>query len=295
MRMDYFNNEEARIITLMKEFGLTLAEAKTYLALLKFNNNSASVIAKKAKMNRSQCYITLENLEKKGFVEKLTHRHLSYFQAKDSEEVLKEMKEKQINMLKKLDLLKKTFELFSKQHPSRYHTKISKPYLKFYQGESGLQSLLDDTLTAKTLIRAYVPLSDLENLIPNYFPNYYKRRSEKKINVRAIYPADQKSFLHKLRDHLEYRESRLIPNNLNFQLDLLIYDEKISIISLEEKFGILIKSERLSKTFGEIYDLAWENIKKIDLSICKKFRMEQKKEPSSDGSFGNSEEKTIDP
>ncbi len=50
------------------EFGLSEKEAKIYIALLELEIATVNEIAKKAGVNRSSTYVTLDGLISKGFV-----------------------------------------------------------------------------------------------------------------------------------------------------------------------------------------------------------------------------------
>ena len=77
------------------------------------------------------------------------------------------------------------------------------------------------------------------------------------------------SFLHKQRDREELRESRLIPGEFDFHVDILIYDDKVAITSLREKFGVLIESKDMAESQRRIFDIIWESASKYDEMMTK--------------------------
>jgi len=153
------------------------------------------------------------------------------------------------------------------------------PKVVFFQDETGLQNVLEDTFNSSEPLRCYASLDELSELLPNYMPRYYQKRVACGLKVRSIYPATPKSYLHKMRDQFELRESRLIPIDFDFHLDLMIYDHKVVITSLKEKFGVMIQSKEIAEAQKKIFDLIWEMTRIYDAMITDYFQNFLKKKP----------------
>ena len=253
------------LIQRLKETGLTANEANIYITLQSIGQNPASVIAKRADLNRSSCYTILDSLMKKGFIQQAIKNNIAYFNASDPKCILQQLK----NQKFKIDENIQNIDNLVNQFQSLQNNYTHKPKVVFFEGKAGLINIMEDSLTSSETLRAYASLSELTALLPNYFPNYYKRRTEKNISVKAIYPANKESYLHKKRDQIENRESRLIPAEFNFHLDILIYDNKVAITSLKEKFGLLIESKEMAIAQKKIFDLVWKATKKYDTVMTK--------------------------
>lgn len=249
-----------QLLRTLKEVGLSANEANVYLTLLTLGPNPVSTIAKKADLNRSSCYTVLERLMKKGFIHQSNKQKITYFSAVDPKFMLNQLANKKYDLEDKMENLRRSLGQFEKIK-CEYS---QKPTVVFFEGEAGILNVMEDTLTSKEHLRAYASLKELTKLLPNYFPDYYKRRTQKGIFVKSIYPANRQSYLHKLRDSIENRESRLIPPEFDFHLDILIYDNKVAITSLKEKFGLLIKSKSMANAQKKIFDLIWEGTKGYD-------------------------------
>ena len=270
----YLQNMQNLIHTLT-EIGFSASEANIYLAMLNIGSNPASVIAKKASINRCTCYTILDRLIKKGFIRGFIKNHVTYYNAVEPQSILDRLKTKHDDLEDKISSLGTyvaQFELFKNENQG-------KPKVVFYEGAAGVKNIMEDTLTAKTFIRAYASLTELTNLLPGYFPNYYKRRAARNIALKAIYPADELSWFHKLRDKDELRESRLIPKEFDFHLDILIYDNKVAITSLTEKFGVLIESRDMAEAQKKIFDFIWEGTSQYDRIMTEMMQKKFSKEP----------------
>jgi len=265
-----------KLIQTLKGVGLNEKEAQTYLSLLRLGAQPASVIAKKTGQNRSSCYLILERLIQKGFVEKLIQENNADFRAVDPLYVLDQLKTKQYELDSKIENLGIALKDFD-QLKNNYEVK---PKVVFFQDETGLQNVLENTFTSSEPLRCFASLDELSLLLPNYMPRYYQKRVQKGLKVKAIYPATEKSFLHKKRDHRELRESRLVPLEFDFHLDIMIYDHKVVITSLKEKFGVQIESKEMAESQKKIFDLIWKSTADYDQKITAHFEKEFQKRSS---------------
>lgn len=262
-----------KIIQTLRAVGLNEKEAQTYLSLLKLGPQAVSVIAKKTSQNRSSCYAILEKLMQKGFVEKVIRENNTQFSAVEPIYVLDQLKTKQYELESKIENLGFALKDFD-QLKSSYGVK---PKVVFFQDETGLQNVLENTFKSTEPLRCYASLDELSSLLPNYMPRYYQKRVQQGLKVKAIYPATEKSFLHKKRDKFELRESRLIPEDFDFHLDIMIYDQKVVITSLKEKFGVMIESKEMAQAQKKIFDLIWTATEDYDKKITEHFERESRK------------------
>ncbi len=245
----------------LKDLGLTAKEANVYMTLHGIGSNPASVIAKNAGINRSGCYTVLNSLVYKDFIEKKQKNSITYFSATDPTSLLKRLHHKK----GELDANIQNINNLIKQYEHLNKNSSDKPSVIFFEGPAAIKNVMEDTLkSGDTILRAYASLDELTTILPDYWPSYYQRRTEKGIKVKAIYPANKLSYFHKKRDPYECRESRLIPPEFNFHLDIMIYANKVALTSLKEKFGLVIESEEMSQAHKKIFDLVWEGTKRYD-------------------------------
>lgn len=263
-----------QLLKTLKGVGLSANEANIYIALLTLGPNPVSTIAKRTDLNRSSCYDILKRLMKKGFLHQTNKGNIAYFGAVEPKFVLQQLSNRKDNLEYKIENLRQSLN----QLEQLQHDHLQKPSVVFFEGKAGILNIMEDTLSSSETIRAYASLSELTAILPNYFPKYYKRRTNKGIFVRAIYPANKQSYAHKLRDFKENRESRLIPPEFDFNLDILIYDNKVAITSLKEEFGLLIKSESMANAQKKIFDIIWTGTEQYDAIMTK---MMEEKHPTT--------------
>ena len=148
------------------------------------------------------------------------------------------------------------------------YTLDNRPKIRFYEGTDGLQYVYEDTLTSSEGIRAYATVDDMHKALPTYFPEYYKRRAEKNISIRAIIPETLMGRERKVNDIEEKRETAFVPaGEYYFSPEINIYDNKVMIASWREKLGIIIESEEIADAMKKIYELAWKGAKEVSQNI----------------------------
>lgn len=243
------------MFTRLQSLGLTPKEAAIYIALLEIGTASpVSTIAKRARVNRTTAYDILELLAEKGLVIPKKQKNLHYFEALPPEKIasyLQQQSQKFANLAANAQALLPEL--------NTYYKAQNRPKVYFYEGEEGLIRVYEETLTSSEEILAYASDQANQNAIPWYFPEYYKRRAEKNIPIRALFPDTPKDRERHKLDSKELRRSRILPKSiLNFTPEINFFDNKIMIADWKEKLGIIIESPEIAKVFKQTFELAWE-------------------------------------
>lgn len=242
--------------------GFSDREALVYLTLLELNEALPSVISRLSGVKRPTTYQILEELEKRGLVSHIKRKNLLFFQACRPEHLIKNQKAQFEETKKQLDLLEKSLPELNKLHQDFTAT----PQMSVFKGKEGLIQIMEDTLTTKTELLCW---ADIElaafTVLQDYYPTYIKKKVQKKIWLKGIFPYDEKSKLWKARSKRELREIYLIPKEkFPFENEINIYDDKVSIISHEDQVGIIIQNAHIANTQRSIFNLAFEYAKILD-------------------------------
>jgi hypothetical protein len=108
----------------------------------------------------------------------------------------------------------------------------------------------------------------MHKVLPDYFPQYYKRRAGKNIKIKAIFPDTPAARKRAKHNKEEARETFLIPREkYAFSPEINIYDNKIMIASWREKLGIIIESTEIADAMKKVYELAWVQAKRLDEAL----------------------------
>ena len=247
----------------LQKICLNKKEIKIYLASLSFGSQPASVIAKNTEIARSTVYDIFKNLIKKGLASKTEKGGGTYFQVLSPENLVRYLEREHEKISRDFEQQKEEIQNLLPVLKSLQNPLSSKPKVKFFEGEKGVMEAYEDTLKSKEDIRAYANVEDMHKGLPNFFPDYYHRRTEAGIFIHTICPDNPKSVERKTFDETESREIRLIDKEkYEFSPEVNVYDNKVMIASWREKMAILIESEEIADFHKNMFDLLWKYLKK---------------------------------
>lgn len=240
--------------TILKEIGLTDNEIRVYLVMLEEDENLASKIAEKTKINRSLMYTILNNLMEKGMVSYVIKENRKYFMATDPEKILDVLKEKEEAIKKQEEDVKKIIpDLRKLKLPKKEEIKV-----EIYKGKEGNKTLLDDMLREGKdyLALGYSGLSF--DVVPYYIVHWHKKRVEMGIKRRVI-TKEQMRGNRAIKIPLTY--ARYVKDEYNIPISTMIYGNKVWIMlpaGKGDQVSILIESERIANSYRNYFNLLWK-------------------------------------
>ena len=148
---------------------------------------------------------------------------------------------------------------------SNYNLTLNKPGVKFYEGESGMEKILDDTLTSKTEILLFINTDSLneEAKFKEINEEYKRKRMRKGVKKRILRVGKKPEITFGTRDdrydaitEIRYLEKTDLPFKSNVQ----IYDGKISyqIIDGANIISILIEDKNIYAMNKAWFEMLWE-------------------------------------
>ncbi len=247
-------NRHPSLLSTLAACGLSPKQSAVYLALLELGESTPLTISRLARVKRPTTYVILQELVEKGLITFITRGRGVHFRALDPS-VLYEVQESALVQLR--DSLPLLSSLAERQKAGGSKGVSD---MRVYQGRSGLQQIMQDTLTSKGEILCWVDLELVtKKFFKNYWARYIRQRVAKRLRVRAIMVADQAARSFKVRDKEELRESVLIPK-AQFPLhgEMNIYNDKIAILSYEEPIGVIIQNQAIADMQRSIFNLSFE-------------------------------------
>jgi sugar-specific transcriptional regulator TrmB len=228
---------------------------------LRLGSQTASNIAKYSGINRATVYDVFDGLIRKGLATKIDKGTAVYFQVTDPKNLIQYLERDKNEYIRKIEKEKDALEGILPAIQSIERAATTKPKVQFFEGEKGMREAYEGTLKSSEPIRAYANVEEMHRGLPNFFPEYYKRRSEKNIHIRAISPDNELSLERHKHDNEELRQMKLIPKDKYFfSPEVNIYDDKILIASWREKMAIVIESQEIAEMHKNIYDLLWDKL-----------------------------------
>ena len=253
------------INTLLKQLNFSEKESAIYLALLEIGASKANEISKQTGLNRTTVYDICETLMQRGLISKYKKGAGTYFNALDPKHLLTYLDREKEERIKEIEKQKSSINDLLPQLISLQGVYgKTKPKVQFFEGDKGIREAYEDTLKSKETILAYANVKTMHEGLPNFFPEYYKRRAANKIFIKAIIPRNKLSVERSLANQEEMRDTRFLPETeMTFSPEVNIYNDKILIASWKEKMAIIIESKELADLQKLIFNLLWPTLPKI--------------------------------
>lgn len=258
-------NEHLDFKKSLEYIGFSEKEVLVYLALLSLGRGTVTEISRKAGINRPTGYHVLASLKGKELVKVSGKEPKQEYIAESPDQIEK-------LLLKKIESDQSYIREARAIIPElkSIHNVVDRPKILFYEGKEGLEKVYEDTLTSHETIRAYANVDEMHKALPNYFPEYYKRRAKKGIHIRAIFPDNEMGHLRQNEDAKEERASAIVPGDqYYFSPEINIYDNKVMIASWLEKLGIIIESREIADAMKKVFELSWAEAKRLDSELKK--------------------------
>lgn len=259
------------LIENLVEFGFTEKEAKVYVALLELEVATANDVALKTELNRSSTYVVLESLKKQGFVNMTVDKFVKQYVATPPD-ILLHLAEKRAE---KQEGIKKTIENILPDLRALHKDTKHKPKVFVYEGDKEVKALYYQQLpvlkSGENLMRSYEDLTAIDNFLPGYGEKDSIDRRKTGIILYAINPNTKENLdtLKKIH-HVQYDDINLLIPPESFKsskqpVDFAVYGDEVTFYSLKESFAVVIKHQEIADTLKNIFDLAWEQSKKIGI------------------------------
>ena len=245
----------------LRKIGLHPKEVSVYLTSLRLGSQTISVIANRSNIQRTTAYDIFKSLIKKGLASRSERAGVAYFQVLDPNNLVNYLEREKNEYVRKITKEQAEIAEIIPALKSLENPLSTKPKVKFFEGEKGMRQAYEDTLTTNEPIRAYANVEEMHKSLPNFFPEYYARRTEADIHIRCISPDNKISFERQKNDKKELRQMKLIPKKqYEFSPELNIYDNKVLIASWQEKMAIIIESKEIADLHKKMYDLLWDKL-----------------------------------
>jgi sugar-specific transcriptional regulator TrmB len=239
---------------ILMQNGLTLKEAKIYLAILEIGEATMSMIAKKAKIERPTVYDIARDLQQKGLIFITTKRGIKYVSAISPRVLIDKFK----NSLNKAEsILPELIDL-------AYKSPL-KPRIKFYEGLDGIKQIFKEF--SHTDEDTYV-FTDYELMPPELrqfiWDEIIPERKRRKSYARLLIPDNQENRIEKIKDSDRFAEHKLIPfpKNNTISLEIILYESMTGFMCFtkNEMFGLLIDSATINQTLKSIFLYIWNTV-----------------------------------
>ncbi|MBT4121550.1 TrmB family transcriptional regulator [bacterium] len=240
------------ITPILKKFGLNDKEIKIYLTLLKLGPTSVRKIAEKSGINRGTSYDVLKNLRTLGLVTYYHKATKQFFVAEDPHKLLEATDSKIGN----LNEVKKKLNKIIPELKSLHDSADNKPVVKYYEGLSGVRTILQDVLESTNKEYFVFSSTSISPYLYKAFPSFTKQRIKKNIKVKVI-SIGAGGELAKLSERKWLSKKEGTPTYI------LIYSNKVAMISINQDnkpLGLITEDKSLYHTQLQLFNYIWQTL-----------------------------------
>jgi len=235
---------------ILESTGLSPSEIAAYIAAVELGSTVASLIARKANLNRSNCYEALKRLISKGLVTSVNKNRKTFFEAVDPKLLLVLHKEKGENLSKFVSEL-----IIKKELAKQDEQKAT-----IFEDYDGIKAVFEDILKVLKKDSEYLVFGAVD--VPKVFEqvNTYwtMRRAKVGIRLKIIYHEEAKSFIQQTKK-LPLTEMKVLPKSYVTPAAVNIYGNKTATIVWTEKpIAFVVKSKEYSDSFRNYFNLLWK-------------------------------------
>jgi len=239
------------LLQTLTDVGLTNEEARVYLACLSVGTNPASTIARSCDLKRETCNYTLKKLVAKGILSTVFRDGATFYTPEPPEKLVTLAESRLLSITKSVPLLQQMM-----------NAKVgNQAKVKMYQGTSGIETVMEDVLKVHGEALTYTNLGAMLALLGDKVTDFREKRKHAHVKSRTISTYSPEAKAYVTGWDLFEGEQILFVNNQEFIFgsDVLIYGDKVAIISLEkdENFWFIVESVSFARTQRAIFDLAW--------------------------------------
>ncbi len=240
------------------EVGLTLWEAKAYVALLELGSTTTGPLVKKSEVPQSKIYEVLNSLNNKGLASHIIKGKTKYFQASNPKKILNLFKEKQRKIEKLIP------ELESKQISAKERQSV-----ELFEGLKAIRSMLIELISDVKKGENWYGFSTGETSLIKEIGDFYEWWGSKKYfmglkdhllisleNKKEFEKNIKKEYLSELKKITRY-------SKISFPGDVAIFRDKVIIFNWKDiPTAILITSKNLAKQHKDFFLGLWKIAKK---------------------------------
>jgi sugar-specific transcriptional regulator TrmB len=228
------------------ELGMTLNEARVYLALLEIGSSSVVEISRRCKIHRPNVYDSLQKLIEKGIISIITKDSTKYYQASDPSMLDKLLKEKE---LKLQGIMPELYTLFN--------MKKTRSFANVYEGIGAVTKILDGMLRHNKDILVYGIPRVAPEMIKFFIMNFHKRRIGQKIVMKHIYNFNAMERI-KLLNSMPYTEAKYAPIEAESVVATHICGNEVALLIWTENPKVIqIIDKDVAESYRNYFNMLW--------------------------------------
>ena len=243
------------IANILEEIGLNKNETIIYLSLLKTWTSFVWNIIKSSWLPRATTYDSLERLYKKSIIVKSSKSWNTVYTA-EPPEVLRFLLEKKRD---EIEMLESNLDKIMPELKWMHNPYSILPDIKFYEWLDWIQKVLSDSLKSKEIIYTYTNVDWMIEHIKEINEDYLEKRKKYKVRKKwlIVDTPYAREFVPKYDKTVT--QSRILKSSVNFDLEMEIYDWKISYLTFtnDKPVWVIIENNEIYQMHRSLFELNW--------------------------------------
>lgn len=252
---------------LLIKMGLTAAQARSYLELVKAGSLTPPQLAKRIDESRTTAYMSLARLEEVGLAVKQEGTKKQTFEPASPSALEKFLAGKQKE-------LAETERAYREELPnllSYYYAHRGRPGVRFFEGGDGLEKLYEDILRTRAEVDVVRTTADQEHFgnveeLGSVLRKYLDQRAKLDIRSQLLAPAlpGPMAWAADNDERLKRTVTWHPPKAYSAPVEINVYGNKVSFISFgNETVGTIIESPQIAEAMRELYAMAQEGARAL--------------------------------
>ena len=244
---------------ILKKLNFSSKETDIYLAALKLGSASVTELAKRSGIKRPTTYVILEKFKEMGLISLSRKKGIKIFITEDPDKLLKLLEEERELLSNKEKELKNSLPKLK----ALKEKDTTMPIIRYYKGKEGIWSILDDIMNSQHDSRMITSGKAFDVLGKKRIERDVLQK-RKRIGTKSYIISDHDP--HQIdtyrKKELLFREFRFLPETIDLNSLVYIYEDKIALIFLRNSLtGIIIENEELFLVFRFMFDSLWKELK----------------------------------
>jgi sugar-specific transcriptional regulator TrmB len=246
------SSDESSNTLLVRRAGLSVSQAKCYLAFIEHGVLSPTEVAARTGESRTNSYMICEKLEQLGLLIRKEGKKLAYFPAHPSAlETLAEKRRK--IMMRNEQAVKQNLSPLI----DLFYASTEMPGTRTLQGIDGIKEVYQDTLRVKQDLYLLRSIHDTPVMGINFFNEYKAKRAANGIHTFALTP-DSLEVVHNQRfdEKLLITRTILPKGYYTGAVEIDVYGSKVALISFgDTQMATIIDSPPIAEAMRQILQL----------------------------------------
>ena len=249
---------DKRLISALKQLGCNEKHMRFYYANLQLGSSPLSDIVKQARLQRSTGYVIAAEMLDLGLTEEDHKTYKKLYVAAEPDVLLRKLEAKHRGLGRTIITFKEVLPTLRAEH----HATKTRPQVRTFEDKNGLIAVWRDLLQEQQEVLLWSNQSTEQLVFDNEMhEQFIRERVAKHIPIRVLAVNNQRASHLTGTDQENLRQTRILPDSVQFTGETYIYGNKIAVLDFGKKiFGVITENEQIAESQRAIFELTWNQL-----------------------------------